>query len=144
MEKLQEISIKYTSSLLDSKNIQGSEDAANIFFSFWEDINIQESFAVLAMNKANKPLGIKTMFKGGISSTIVDEKLVFAVLLKSLSSSFIIAHNHPSMNLRPSDADINLTRKLKEVGNFIGITLLDHLILSPDNKYYSFMDEGML
>ena len=83
------------------------------------------------------------MSKGGVSGTFVDAKLVFSVALKCNASSIIIAHNHPSSNLNPSEADKSLTKKLKSAGQFLDITLLDHLIITKDG-YYSFSDDGLM
>jgi len=81
--------------------------------------------------------------KGGVSGTVVDAKIIFKMATEHLASAIILAHNHPSGNLRPSQADINLTNKLKEAGNILEIPVLDHLIIGH-GKFYSFKDEGRL
>jgi DNA repair protein RadC len=81
--------------------------------------------------------------RGGISGTVADPKLIFAAALKASASSIILAHNHPSGSLKPSEADIRLTKKLKEGGLYLEIPVLDHIILSKEG-YYSFADEGLL
>lgn len=144
---LQEIQIIYknTNLLLKQEPIIRSELASKIFFDYWEDIEINESFCLLALNRAHKPLGIRTVSKGGMTSTIVDERIIFSILLKSLATAFIIAHNHPSGNMKPSDADLVLTKRLKQLSDLHNIKLLDHLILSTDGStYYSFLEEGYL
>ena len=88
-------------------------------------------------------LGIYPLSKGGVTGTVVDAKLVFSVALKCNASNLIIAHNHPSGNLKPSEADKSLTLKLKKAANLLDITLLDHLILSKEG-YYSFQDESQM
>ena len=107
-------------------------------------ISFKESFVAIALNKANKPLGIIRMSNGGIDSTVVDVRILMAALLKSLATAVILCHNHPSGALRPSDADIRLTSKIKTACEFFDIKLLDHLILSPTDNYFSFADEGIL
>ena len=80
---------------------------------------------------------------GSVSGTVVDPKLVFSVALKSMASFIILGHNHPSGNLKPSNADIDLTKKLKEGGKLLDLLILDHIILSR-RGYYSFVDEGLI
>ena len=81
--------------------------------------------------------------KGGISGTVVDNRLIFRQALQHYASSIILAHNHPSGNLKPSQADIRITKKIKQAGEFMDIKLLDHLIITS-SSYYSFGDEGMI
>jgi DNA repair protein RadC len=102
-----------------------------------------EEVKILLLNKANKVLGIYDLSKGGISSSIIDIKIVLSIALKTLTSGIIIVHNHPSGNLNPSKADIDTTEKLKSACNLMDITVLDHLIISRNN-YYSFADDGLL
>ena len=97
----------------------------------------------MLLNRANKVLGIYPVSKGGVSGTLVDPKLIFSVALKCNASSIILAHNHPSGNLFPSENDKELTQKLKSAGNFLDIKVLDHLIITPEG-YFSFADEGLL
>ncbi len=104
---------------------------------------LHEEFWVLLLNRANhviRPVQIST---GGVAGTVADPKLIFKYALEYLASGLILAHNHPSGNLQPSQADKDLTRKLKEAGRLLDIPVLDHLIIS-DQKYFSFMDEGLL
>lgn len=89
-------------------------------------------------------MAICPISKGGVSGTVVDLKIVFAAALKGRASSIILAHNHPSGNLKPSQADIELTRKFRKAGEILDISVLDHLILSPDGDYYSFADENRM
>jgi DNA repair protein RadC len=74
----------------------------------------------------------------------VDVRILFAVVLKSVTTAIILLHNHPSGTLRPSEADKRLTQKIKRAGELFDIKILDHLIISPDGLYYSFADEGIL
>lgn len=103
----------------------------------------QEVFVALFFNRNNELLGEKQIFQGGVSATIIDTKLVYKEAINHLASAIIVAHNHPSGNLRPSQADLNITRQLKAAGELFDIQLLDHLIVSF-RGYYSFADEGML
>jgi len=107
------------------------------------EIELQEQFIVLYLDRANNIIGFYRHAVGGITGTIADVRIILAAALKSASTSIIIAHNHPSSNLKPSDADIQLTRKIKESASVMDITVLDHLIVTKDG-YYSFADGGLL
>jgi DNA repair protein RadC len=96
------------------------------------------------MNNGNKVKGIYQISQGGLTGTLVDLRILFAVTLKSLSVALIICHNHPSGLMRPSTADIELTEKIKKAAELFDIKLLDHLILAPDGGFYSFSDDGLL
>ena len=146
MEKLAEIIVRYNPvvRLADCPVITGSKDAYELFMKNWnEDISFRESFYVMYLTKANRVKGISLISMGGLDSTIADRKLIFATALKTLSNSIILAHNHPSGNLKPSNPDISLTRKVRDCGDILDIKVLDHLIITTEG-YYSFADEGML
>lgn len=100
-----------------------------------------EEFWVVLLNRANVVLKKAIISTGGISGTVADPKLIFKTALENLASAIILVHNHPSGNVRPSDADVLLTRKMREAGNMLEIPVLDHLIFT-DTNYYSFVDEG--
>jgi len=102
-----------------------------------------EEFWVLLLNRGNQILEKVNISKGGVSQTIVDAKIVFKMAIDKLASSIILCHNHPSGNLKPSEADKQLTKKIKEAGIILDLPILDHLIFA-DNKYLSFADEGLL
>ena len=128
----------------DSPQIMSSKDAANVLWGNWsDDLELLESFNVLFLNRANRVKGMFTVSKGGVAGTVVDAKIIFAAAVKALACSLILSHNHPSGNLQPSQADIDLTRKLKEAGQVLDITVLDHVILTI-HGYYSFADEGLI
>lgn len=124
-------------------HIKSSSDAYEIFKQSWDENKIEfvEQFKVMLLNRANKVLGIYEVSTGGISGTVADVRLILAAALKTNSNSIILAHNHPSMNIKPSEADIQLTRKIKEAGKLMDISVLDHLIITIEN-YHSFADEG--
>ena len=130
----------------DRKKITCSKDAYNIFMENWNPdiIEFVEEFKILLMNRSNSVLGILEISKGGISGTVTDVRVVYLAAIKANASGIICAHNHPSGNLNPSESDTRLTQKLKEAGNLMDIQLLDHLILTTDDSYYSFADNGLL
>ena len=102
-----------------------------------------EEFWVILLNRANVVMQKIAISSGGIAGTVADPKMIFKSALDHLASAIILVHNHPSGNLTPSQADITLTKKLKEAGQFLDLPVLDHVIFSNDG-YYSFADEGML
>jgi DNA repair protein RadC len=125
--------------------IDCSADAEKIFRVNWsDDINLLEEFNVLFLNRANFVKGMLRLSRDGLTGTVADPRILYATALKSLSVGVIAGHNHPSGSIKPSYQDIELTRKLKEIGRFHEITLIYHLILSPHSEFYSFADEGML
>jgi DNA repair protein RadC len=143
---LAEIEIFYRNKvrLSDMEKVAGSRDVYDVLHRIWSDrIDHVEEFMVLCLNRANRILGWAKISQGGLSGTVADPKVIFQVALKSNACSLILAHNHPSGNLQPSEADIHLTRKLKDAGLMLDLPVLDHLIVSSEG-YYSFADEGML
>ena len=124
--------------------ITSSSDAEKVLREVWSSqIEVREEFVVLLLDRANRVLGYHLLSQGGISETVADIRLIFSVALESLASSIILAHNHPSSNTNPSNADIQMTNKIKEAGKNMDIAVLDHLILSKDS-FYSFADGGMM
>ncbi len=142
-----EIKLSYKSNVKPSlrPKITSSRDAHEVLRQVWNDsvIELCEQFKVLFTNRANKVLGVFEVSTGGISGTVADPKLIFAAALKACATGLILAHNHPSGNLTPSHADIELTKKVKEGGRLLEIQLLDHLILTSES-YFSFADEGLI
>ena len=102
-----------------------------------------EMFWALLLNRANHVMHKVQISSGGVSGTVADPKLIFNKALEALASSVILVHNHPSGNLKPSKADVELTRKIQDGGKFLEIPVLDHVIFT-DNGYFSFADEGLL
>jgi DNA repair protein RadC len=107
-------------------------------------IGLYEEFMVLLLNRANRVIGCLKLSKGGLTGTVVDLRILFGTALKAMASSIIVAHNHPSNNLVPSQEDRDLTRKIKDAGKLLDIHLLDHLILGTDDNFISFANEGWL
>ena len=143
---LTEISINYQPNFKTSElpKVVSSKDAESLFRSLWSDkIQYIEEMYVLMINRANKALGFTKISIGGTSGTVVDIKVIFQAALKSNANSIILCHNHPSGNLQPSEADIRLTKSIKEVGRWMEIPLLDHLIITKES-YYSFADQGII
>lgn len=118
-----------------------ARDAYNVLKPHLMDLP-HEEFWVILMNRANQVIRAVQISAGGVSGTVADPKIIFKAALEHLASSMILAHNHPSGNLTPSQADKDLTRKMKEGGRLLDIPVLDHLIVS-DKTYLSFADEGI-
>lgn len=102
-----------------------------------------EEFHMLYLNRSNKVLLRERVSVGGVTGTVADIKLMLKTAVNALACGMIACHNHPSGSLHPSHADIKLTKKLKEAGEWLDVKLLDHLIIT-DEGYYSFADEGQL
>lgn len=145
MQNIAEISISYSPKFKMSElsKVSSSSEAYDILVKNWEGIVHVESFKIMLLNRANKVLGVTNISKGGVSGTVADAKLIYQAALKANASSVILAHNHPSGNLQPSQTDIELTKKIKAAGKFLDIAVLDHLILT-DCEFYSLADEGKM
>ncbi len=122
--------------------IQSASDVYEVFHPILSDLP-HEEFWVLLLNRSNKIIGRERISIGGVAGTIVDIKMIFKSAINSLSSLIILCHNHPSGNLKPSKVDIDITGKFKEAGNFLEVSVLDHVIIT-DSGYFSFADEGIL
>lgn len=123
--------------------ITSSRDAYNIIAPVLIDIP-HEEFWVLMLNRANQVINRVKISQGGVSGTVVDSKIIFRKALENGSSSLILVHNHPSGNQKPSQADIDVTKKIKTAGKTLDIAVLDHIIVAADSGFYSFADEGVL
>ena len=122
--------------------ITSSSDVANYLQSLLKDYR-HEVFAVLYLNRANKINHFEIVSEGGITGTVADPRIILKKALEEDAVAIILCHNHPSGSLKPSGADQELTKKIKEAAKFFDIKVLDHLIVS-DAGYYSFSDEGIL
>lgn len=122
--------------------ITSSQDAYDaIKPELWDQPH--EEFWLLMLNRANQVIRKERCSAGGVAGTVTDPKIIFKAALQHLASSLILVHNHPSGNTKPSEADLRLTKKMKEAGALLDIPVLDHLIFT-DHAYYSFADEGIL
>jgi len=140
-----ELLVSYSPQIVSAQKISNSRETYSLITNHWNlnTIEMLEEVKIVLLNKANKVLGVYDLSKGGISSSIIDIKIVLSIALKTLASGIIIVHNHPSGNLVASQADVSITEKLKSACKIIELNLLDHLIISSED-YFSFADEGML
>lgn len=143
-KRMQEVYLACRVSSFNSTQISTSRDAYELLRQFYEDdITLFESFFLVLLNRSNKTIGFAKISQGGVHGTVVDPKIIGKYALDSLACGVIIAHNHPSGNLKPSRQDIEITKKLNEAMSLFDIKLLDHLILTNES-YYSFTDEGLI
>ncbi|MBW6491003.1 MAG: JAB domain-containing protein [Lentimicrobium sp.] len=125
--------------------IKSSRDAADFIKDLWEDdIEVSESFYALFLNRANNTSGYAKLSNGGINGTIVEPLFILKYAADLLSKSVILFHNHPSGSLSPSDADKKLTDKVNAMLKFADVTVIDHVILGLEDRYFSFADEGLI
>lgn len=122
--------------------ISDSADAFEILKADLLDIP-HEAFWIILLNRANRVIKKHQVSQGGVAGTVADPKIIFKIAVEELACAIILAHNHPSGNLIASQADIDLTKKLKESGKLLDIQVLDHIIVAG-KKYFSFADEGLL
>ena len=141
---ISEVRLVYRTKVKASERLQVkcSKDAFDIFMENWDLDSIEhiEEFKLMLLTRSNKVLGIASISKGGLSGTVTDVRIILQYAIKANASGIIICHNHPSGNVQPSESDIAITRKIKESGIIMDIQLLDHLIIVPEDRYYSMGD----
>lgn len=146
--KVNEIQVSYREKLstIKSHSITNSQSMAQLLYKHWnkKTIGMHETFTVVLLNNSNKVKGIYPLSQGGITGTLVDLRILFAIVVKTLAVNIILCHNHPAGRLKPSEADRKLTQKIKQAGELFDVRVLDHIILAPDGGYYSFSDNGDL
>lgn len=141
---LGEYIIEYKRKEVRTVAFKDSEDVARFAREVWpEPVEVREVAMAFYLNRANKVIGYYEVSKGGLSGTVMDSRLILHVALQTIASSVILVHNHPSGNIQPSDADKEITKRIREAGKLLDILLMDHIILTSD-YYYSFADSGDL
>ena len=143
--KVGEVKLSYKPKFKNQQKVTCSEDAYRYMLSTYkkETICYKEYFKVLFLNQANQILGYTLISEGGITETCADVRLIMQAALLTNSIALILAHNHPSGNLKPSRQDMEITKQVRDAALLMRIKVLDHIILT-DTKYYSFADEGIL
>ncbi len=119
-----------------------SGDAAAYFRPLLEDLN-HEEFWVMFLNRSNTVIDKMMVSQGGLAGTVTDVRLILKIALEKLASALVLCHNHPSGNVQASEADLRITRKIKDAAGLMDISVLDHVIIAHD-RYLSFADEGLL
>ena len=139
------IAVKESNKTFDRAQIKSSADSVDYLRPlFGEEVEIFESFIILLLNRACKVVGWSRISSGGRAATVVDVAMIAKLAVDSLASAVILAHNHPSGNRLPSLQDETLTKKIKEALALFEVRTLDHVVITPDNGYYSFADEGRI
>ena len=149
ISNLGEVTLNYkyhNPSIKDRPLITNASDAVEVIKLVidMQRIALQEQFIVIYLNQANKVIGTMNVFSGSIKSTVIDIKLILASGILLMSSGVIVAHNHPSGNLKPSREDLALTKRLFTALQYMEMKLVDHFIITPDDDYLSFANEGLL
>ena len=147
VQQVAEIELVYRNKVkaAERPSVKNAEEAYKLLIKNWnmDTIELLEAFKVIYLNRGRKVIAIYHHSTGGTAATYVDNKLILSGALKCAAASIIIAHNHPSGILKPSDHDRLATLKLKAAAELFDIDLSDHLIVTRDG-YFSFMDEGLL
>lgn len=140
-----EVELSYKPKFKSLHKATCSEDDYRYLLSTYREGTIcyKEYFKVLFLNQANQILGYTLISEGGITETCADVRVILQAALLTNSVAIILAHNHPSGNLKPSKQDMEITKQVKDAAQLMRIKVLDHLIIS-DAGYYSFADEGLL
>ena len=144
--KVAEINVSYQPANSICPKITSAADARDHLLKFFPEdtIALYERFVVGYLNRSNKLLGVYEVSKGGITSTVVDIRLILSVALKTAATGIILAHNHPSGNLKASENDKFITEKIDQACKLMDIKLMDHVIFSPNHSFLSFAEENIL
>jgi DNA repair protein RadC len=144
-----EVELIYRTNIKPSERIK-IEDSKKVYSVLktvydYNTIEHKESFYAMYLNRANKLLAVILISEGGTSACLVDVKIIFQAALRVNASAIILSHNHPSGQLQPSNADIQITNNVKEAAKLLDMQVIEHIIVTPeDDKYYSFADNGQI
>lgn len=146
--EVSEISISYKPDVPVNRRpqIRCSRDIYDLMMKVVDNdiISHHEEFWIVLMNRGNRVLGVAKIAQGGICTASIDIRIIFQYALKTNAVGLALVHNHPSNELRPSTQDIKLTERVVSLCKMLDITVIDHLIITSENGYYSFADEGIL
>jgi DNA repair protein RadC len=129
-------------SMKKDTKITSPKDLADLLMGEMNELN-QEVLKVILLSTKNTVIGIKDVFKGSLNTSVVHPREIFKEAINKNSASIIICHNHPSGDPTPSKEDINITVRVKECGNIVGIQLIDHIIIG-NNKFISLKERGLM
>lgn len=142
--KLDRYELRKVTESFPRAKIFGSKDSETYIRQFYfDDLEVYESFFILLLNRSNNTIGYAKISQGGVTGTVVDVKIIAKYAVESLATAIILAHNHPSGNLIPSDADIQITTRIQSALKTLDIQCLDHIILTAES-YFSFTDNGLI
>jgi DNA repair protein RadC len=128
--------------VLAKNKVTASRDVFELMQADLAEIQ-HEEFWIIMLSRSNQLIRKTAVSKGGLSGTVVDPKKIFKTAIQFSASSIILCHNHPSGSVQPSEADVKITKKIRDGGTLLDIAVLDHLIIGEEN-YFSFADEGMI
>lgn len=137
------LKLEYIPTKEQSKQIKCSEDVAQYGFSFIDEVNVCETMIALFTDRQNFVCGFRVLGTGSMNQCAGDMKMLFSSALLCRASGVVLIHNHPSGNLVPSEADKAITQKIKQGCALLDLTMLDHIIISPEGKHFSFVDSGI-
>jgi len=145
--KAAEVKLTYETRVKASERyrIKNAEDAAELFFEVWDRSTIEhvEEVKMIMLNRANRVLGVAHLTRGGLNGSIIDTRVILQYAIKANAAAVILAHNHPSGNLGASEADKRITRNVREALKLMDIELLDHLVLTYEEKYSTIETDGL-
>lgn len=143
--KLPQLKVKVRATKGDEFYIKNSDDVVKVLRNIFNADTLQwtEEFIVVCLNRAHKVIGYYKVGSGGFSGVVCDPKVIMTMALQSAASAIIVAHNHPSGNINPSEADKTMTDKINGACKLLDMTLLDHIILTA-HSHYSFAEEGQI
>ena len=127
----------------DRIKVRCSLDANQALRLIWPSFEHREFFFIMLLSRSNQVLGFSQISMGGISGTVTDARIIFQTAIKANASGLVLAHNHPSGNLSPSEADVKITKKVKDAGMLLDIAVLDHLIITEEG-YLSMADDNLM
>ena len=125
-----------------NQQIRSSADASTLLHTYLADVD-REHFVIILLNQKNRVIGVNTVSMGSLTASIVHPREVFKGAILSNAASIICGHNHPSTDCQPSKEDRAITARLVEAGKLLGISILDHVIIGGDGRYFSFADENL-
>lgn len=135
--------VKESSVMYHNRRISTPEEAVDLLRYLLDECD-REKMVVCCLNTKNEPTNISIVSIGTLNSSIVHPREIFKTAIVSNSASIIIAHNHPSGDTKPSREDINITKRIKESGELIGINMIDHIIIGEGYKYTSLKEDGLI
>lgn len=140
-----ELKISYKTTLAPHGKINSSMDVYQFLRQVWDQdlMEYQEQFCLITLSRSNYISGFQFISTGGTAATVVDAKMIFQTALLNNATSIIVAHNHPSGSLQPSEPDKKITQRLTQIGRLLEVPVLDHMIITKDS-YMSFADQGIM
>jgi len=132
-----------TLSQLQRPQIRTAADAAAIFSAYLANAD-REHLVVMLLNSQNRIIGINTVSVGHLSSSMAHPREILKPAILANAAAFVLGHNHPSGEVTPSAADVEITKRVFAAGDLLGIRLLDHVIIAEDGRWYSFQEDGVL